>query len=92
MDNPAEPDAAFEPDVDLDELGTTQLHAVMVEAVRTLPEDHPVTQVWQRLDDILTAGGIECLPDAWDNLPFCQHATQEEADRCCLALPDPAAH
>ncbi|MEE1735497.1 hypothetical protein PUR49_02965 [Streptomyces sp. BE147] len=38
----------------------------MDEAIRALPEEHPVRVLWGRLDEILTAGGIECLPALWD--------------------------
>ncbi|MFD5079555.1 hypothetical protein [Streptomyces sp. NPDC058371] len=50
----------------LDELGTDELHALMAEAICALPEEHPVRMLWERLDESLTAGGIECLPTPWD--------------------------
>ncbi|MCX4826353.1 hypothetical protein OG883_42695 [Streptomyces sp. NBC_01142] len=50
----------------LDEVGTDELHASMAEAIRELPEEHPVRALWERLDEILTAGGPECLPAPWD--------------------------
>ncbi|MFI8089091.1 hypothetical protein ACIF9R_12345 [Streptomyces sp. NPDC086080] len=50
----------------LDELGTDELHALMTEAIRELPEANPVRRLWERLDEILIAGGIECLPAPWD--------------------------
>ncbi|MDQ1031321.1 hypothetical protein QF035_008903 [Streptomyces umbrinus] len=49
-----------------DELGTDELHVLMTEAIRELPETNPVRRLWERLDEILTAGGIECLPAPWD--------------------------
>lgn len=51
----------------LDELGTDELHALMVEAIRELSETNLVHKLWGRLDEILTAGGPECLPALWDD-------------------------
>ncbi|MFJ8676769.1 hypothetical protein [Streptomyces sp. NPDC093589] len=50
----------------LDELGTDDLHASMTEAMRELAEAHPLRRLWERLDEILTVGGPECLPAPWD--------------------------
>ncbi|MFE5864505.1 hypothetical protein [Streptomyces virginiae] len=60
-----------------DELGTDELHVLMTEAIRELPETNPVRRLWERLDEILTAGGIECLPAPWDG---CSEPKGEERD------------
>ncbi|MEY9842523.1 hypothetical protein [Streptacidiphilus sp. EB103A] len=52
--------------MDLDGLGTDELHPMMVQAVRELAPEHPVRVLWQALDEILTAGGAQCLPMAWE--------------------------
>ena len=51
---------------ELDGLGTDELHTSMLEAVRGLPETHPVRVIWGRMDAILTDGGTACLPAPWD--------------------------
>ncbi|MFF1678786.1 hypothetical protein ACFVYG_22440 [Streptomyces sp. NPDC058256] len=61
----------------LDELGTDDLHTSMTEAIRELPEAHPARGLWQRLDEILTAGGPECLPAPWDG---CSEPERQESD------------
>ncbi|MGP3951305.1 hypothetical protein [Streptomyces sp. 7N604] len=61
----------------LDELGTDELHASMTEAMRELPEVHPLRRLWERLDEILTVGGPECLPAPWDTYSEPEH---EECD------------
>lgn len=50
MTDPGEPD-------DLDEVGTDVLHAWMVEAIQELSPDHRVRVLWERLDEIIKAGG-----------------------------------
>lgn len=57
----------------LDELGTDELHALMADAIRALPEDHPVRVLWERLDEVLTVGGPECLPASWDKYSEPEH-------------------
>jgi hypothetical protein len=49
----------------------------MTEAIRALPEEHPVRMLWGRLDEILTAGSIECLPALWDGY---RETEREECD------------
>ncbi|MGP3777017.1 DUF5983 family protein (plasmid) [Streptomyces sp. SDT5-1] len=51
---------------DLAELGTDELHAQLIDAVRHLTPQHPVRVLWDRLDEVLKAGGAECLPGPWD--------------------------
>ncbi|MEV0778888.1 hypothetical protein [Streptomyces sp. NPDC050428] len=51
---------------DLYEMGTDELHASMIEAIPELPHAHLVRVLWERLDEILTNGGPECLPAPWD--------------------------
>ncbi|NUR01533.1 MAG: hypothetical protein HOY79_34895 [Streptomyces sp.] len=62
----------------LDELGTDELHVSMTEAIRELPEDHPARVLWERLDEILTAGGPECLPAPWDEYSEPEHGTCDD--------------
>lgn len=57
----------------LNELGTDELHALMAQAIGELPEEHPVRVLWERLDEILTAGGPECLPAPWDEYSEPEH-------------------
>ncbi|WP_030237821.1 hypothetical protein [Streptomyces sp. NRRL S-350] len=71
----------------LDGLGTTDMRAALDEAAAGLPADHPVRLLWQRLDQVLTDGGAECLPDPWDhgheNVPHCAgHTDPDEAALC----------
>ncbi|MFD8597656.1 hypothetical protein ACFV1L_21900 [Kitasatospora sp. NPDC059646] len=74
------------PEGALDEAGTDVLHADLVEAVRQLPEDHRVRVLWERLDEILTAGGGECLPGPWDHLP-CGHPVGMAAECTSCEVP-----
>ncbi|MEU0234102.1 MULTISPECIES: hypothetical protein [unclassified Streptomyces] len=53
-------------EIPLDEMGTDELHAAMVEAMRELPATHLVREIWERLNEVLTDGGPECLPAPWD--------------------------
>ncbi|WP_441245259.1 hypothetical protein [Kitasatospora sp. McL0602] len=71
---------------DLDEMGTDRTHTALTEAIQQLSPTHPVRQLWEHLDATLTAGGVECLPSPWDDLPQCRgHQSREEALRCsCL--------
>ncbi|WP_331726421.1 hypothetical protein [Streptomyces sp. NBC_00470] len=62
-----------EQEPDLDELGTDGLHALMLKAVRDLPERHPVRTLWERLNEILVNGGPECLPAPWDGPADIEH-------------------
>ncbi|MER5638272.1 hypothetical protein ABT095_15085 [Kitasatospora sp. NPDC002227] len=73
---------------ELDGMGTDELHAALTQATRGLPADHPVRVIWEQLDEILTAGGVECLPAPWDNLPRCQGHPVGETENCtCFDAP-----
>ncbi|MFF3959142.1 hypothetical protein ACFYY1_39010 [Streptomyces sp. NPDC001890] len=52
--------------IDLEELGTDELHTLMIEAIQELLTSHQVRALWERMDEILTDGGPECLPAPWD--------------------------
>ena len=54
-------------DVDLEGLGTDELHTLMAAAIQGLPGVHPVRVLWDRMDQILTDCGPECLPAPWDD-------------------------
>jgi hypothetical protein len=54
----------------LDGMGTDALHAEMSKTVRGLSEGDLTRKIWERLDEILTAGGPENLPAPWDRNPF----------------------
>jgi hypothetical protein len=62
-------DAVDSSPLDMTDLGTDELHPRLVDAVKGLPAGHPVRALWDRLDEILTDGGPECLPAAWDAAP-----------------------
>jgi hypothetical protein len=49
-----------------EELGTEELLAMIREQAAVKPTDDPFARAVRALDEILTAGGIECLPAAWD--------------------------
>jgi len=72
--------------IDLEGLGTDELHTLMVEAIQELPIGHPVRTLWERMDQILTDGGPECLPAPWDDDSEPQH-TVCDAKTDQLAAP-----
>lgn len=62
----------------LDEMGTDALLDVLRQEAASLPQGSRFAQAWARLDEILTAGGIECLPAPWDG--YGQLPLPEDAD------------
>ncbi|MEV8546960.1 hypothetical protein [Streptomyces sp. NPDC051572] len=66
----------------LDELGTDELYVRMAQAICTLPEKHLVRVLWELLDVILAAGGIECLPAPWDGY------SEPEREECEFTAAD----
>ncbi|MGA5598332.1 hypothetical protein ACPCSE_29280 [Streptomyces cellulosae] len=50
----------------IEEMGTEDLLQVLREEAAGLPEGSRLARAWAAMDRILTNGGIECLPAAWD--------------------------
>lgn len=50
----------------LEEMGTDELLTVLREEAASLPADGRFARAWAAMDEILTNGGIECLPAPWD--------------------------
>ncbi|MFB7763593.1 hypothetical protein [Streptomyces xiamenensis] len=52
--------------IDLDEVGTDELHAMLESRMQELPLTEPVRQIWEQLNVILTEHGPESLPAPWE--------------------------
>lgn len=57
----------------LDEASTDEMHTAMDVAINELPGEHPVRVLWERLDEMLTAGGPQHLPALWGEYSEPEH-------------------